>query len=298
MQFEPLAPGTSGDARAAAAPDTAFSFRVRGRAFSRFGDIAAKCAMKRAPPSRKRALRPNTFKCCSRARSKSKTDDMAPSAWTHPRCSAFRKSWRARRYRTRLMRARSRLPSSCRRRSFARYCPPTSSSLKAYSACCSNETEATPCRLGFERRVRYSLYRRHAREKLSRRWTRLCTCKHSDFRAGDRGRALRARGQIAREVSFQPDEILFSEGHPSSIVLVLSGSVALESPAGGESANASAGDCLGAEETLAGSDWSWRARRRRRPARRSASIAKLLFELLADHMDLLQGIFGAIFRER
>ena len=99
---------------------------------------------------------------------------------------------------------------------------------------------------------------------------------------------------ITREVSFQPDEILFSEGHPSSIVLVLSGSVALESPAGGESVNASAGDCLGAEETLAGSDWSWRGRATS-PGTALRIDREALFEVLADHMDLLQGIFGAIF---
>ena len=99
---------------------------------------------------------------------------------------------------------------------------------------------------------------------------------------------------IAREVSFQPDEILFSEGHPSSILLVLSGNVALESPAGGESANASAGVCLGAEETLAGSDWSWRGRATS-PGKALRIDRDALFELLTDHMDLLQGIFGAIF---
>jgi len=99
---------------------------------------------------------------------------------------------------------------------------------------------------------------------------------------------------ITREVSFQPDEILFSEGQPSSIVLVLSGSVALESPAGGETRNASAGDCLGAEETLAGSDWSWRGRATS-PTTALRIDREALFELLADHMDLLQGIFGAIF---
>lgn len=101
---------------------------------------------------------------------------------------------------------------------------------------------------------------------------------------------------ITREVSFQPDEILFSEGHPSSILLVLSGSVELESPAGGESANVSAGDCLGAEETLAGSDWSWRGRATS-PGKALRIDREALFELLADHMDLLQGIFGAIFFE-
>ena len=99
---------------------------------------------------------------------------------------------------------------------------------------------------------------------------------------------------ITREVSFQPDETLFSEGHPSSLLLVLAGSVALESPSGGESDNASAGDCLGAEETLAGSDWSWRGRATS-PGKALRIDRETLFEVLADHTDLLQGIFGAIF---
>ena len=99
---------------------------------------------------------------------------------------------------------------------------------------------------------------------------------------------------ITREVSFQLDEILFSEGHPSSILLVLAGSIALELPSGGESANASAGDCLGTEETLAGSDWSWRGKATS-PGKALRIDREALFELLADHTDLLQGIFGAIF---
>ena len=99
---------------------------------------------------------------------------------------------------------------------------------------------------------------------------------------------------ITREVSFQLDEILFSEGHPSSILLVLAGSIALELPSGGESANASAGDCLGTEETLAGSDWSWRGQATS-PGKALRIDREVLFELLADHTDLLQGIFGAIF---
>lgn len=99
---------------------------------------------------------------------------------------------------------------------------------------------------------------------------------------------------ITREVSFQSDDIIFSEGHPSSILLVLAGSVALESPAGGEATNAAAWDCLGWEETLAGSDWSWRGRATS-PGKALRIDREALFELLADHTDLLQEIFGAIF---
>lgn len=101
---------------------------------------------------------------------------------------------------------------------------------------------------------------------------------------------------ITREVAFTEDEILFSEGHPSSLMLVLSGTLALDSREGGDAVAASAGDCLGADETLAGEDWTWRGRAT--SAGRALRIDReALLELLSDHMDLLQGIFGAIFLE-
>lgn len=103
-------------------------------------------------------------------------------------------------------------------------------------------------------------------------------------------------GSIAREVSFESDEMLFSEGHPSSIVLMLSGGAVLEAPAGGGSTNVTPGDCLGMDETLAGSDWSWRARATS-PGKALRIDREALFDLLADHMDLLQGFFAAIFVE-
>jgi CRP-like cAMP-binding protein len=101
---------------------------------------------------------------------------------------------------------------------------------------------------------------------------------------------------IAREVSFAANEVFFSEGHPASIVLLLSGTLALEAPRGGGSAEATAGDCLGADETLAASDWSCRATASS-PGKALRIDREALFELLGDNIDLLQGIFGAIFFE-
>ncbi len=97
---------------------------------------------------------------------------------------------------------------------------------------------------------------------------------------------------ITRDVVLEPDKALFSEGHPSSIWLVLDGDVTLESR-DGEKGTVSTGDCIGVHETLAGADWSWRARAT--SSGRALQIERdALFELLSDHMDLLQGIFGAI----
>ena len=97
---------------------------------------------------------------------------------------------------------------------------------------------------------------------------------------------------ITHDVVLEPDKALFSEGHPSSIWLVLDGDVTLESR-DGEKGTVSTGDCIGVHETLAGADWSWRARAT--SSGRALQIERdALFELLSDHMDLLQGIFGAI----
>ncbi len=100
---------------------------------------------------------------------------------------------------------------------------------------------------------------------------------------------------ITRDVVLEPDKALFSEGHPSSIWLVLAGDVTLESRDGERKRAASAGDCIGVHETLAGADWSWRARAT--SSGRALQVERdALFELLSDRMDLLQGIFGAILR--
>ena len=101
---------------------------------------------------------------------------------------------------------------------------------------------------------------------------------------------------ITREVDFEADRVLFTEGHPSSIWMLLTGTVAMESARSDAAATLAAGDCVGVRETLAGSDWSWRARSTS-PLKALEIEREALFELLANQMGLLQGIFGAIYRD-
>lgn len=99
---------------------------------------------------------------------------------------------------------------------------------------------------------------------------------------------------LTREVVLPAKASIFNEGEPSAIFLLLAGEMRLESPSGDDRASASAGDCLGTQETLAGIDWPWRAEAvtdvRALQIERDAFI-----EFLADQMDFLQGIFGTIF---
>ncbi len=113
---------------------------------------------------------------------------------------------------------------------------------------------------------------------------------------GARAEELYELAAITRDVVLEPDKALFAEGHPSSIWLVLAGEVTLESRDGQQKGTVSTGDCIGVHETLAGADWSWRARAT--SSGRALQIERdALFELLSNRMDLLQGIFGAILRD-
>ena len=97
---------------------------------------------------------------------------------------------------------------------------------------------------------------------------------------------------IAREIALVEPEILFSAGAPASIVLLLSGSIEISSAEGNDKVEA--GACIGVRETLAGASFL-------ETARIVASGKALqidrdpLFDLLADRMDLLQGVFSAVF---
>jgi hypothetical protein len=98
---------------------------------------------------------------------------------------------------------------------------------------------------------------------------------------------------IARETSLSEAETLFSAGAPASIVLLLSGAIDVSSE-GGERERVEAGTCLGVRETLAGAGFNGTAR-----VVASGKALQIdrepLFELLADRMDLLQGVFSALF---
>jgi CRP-like cAMP-binding protein len=97
---------------------------------------------------------------------------------------------------------------------------------------------------------------------------------------------------IAKEIRLDPGKTLFEPGSPPAIVLVLSGQLAVAN--GSQNVVVDPGDCLGVDETLAGSAFPSPVR-----AVREGKILQLdresLFDLLADRTDLLQGLFGAVF---
>jgi CRP-like cAMP-binding protein len=97
---------------------------------------------------------------------------------------------------------------------------------------------------------------------------------------------------IAKEIRLDPGKTLFEPGSPPAIVLVLSGQLAVAN--GSQNVVVDPGDCLGVDETLAGSAFPSPVR-----AVGAGKILQLdresLFDLLADRMDLLQGLFGAVF---
>jgi CRP-like cAMP-binding protein len=98
---------------------------------------------------------------------------------------------------------------------------------------------------------------------------------------------------IAREIPLTVTQNLFTPGVPASIVLLLSGAIELESSAGSK-ASVGAGSSIGVRETLAGASFAETAR-----VVESGKALQIdrepLFDLLADRMDLLQGVFSAVF---
>jgi CRP-like cAMP-binding protein len=98
---------------------------------------------------------------------------------------------------------------------------------------------------------------------------------------------------LARETSLVPPETLFTAGSPASIVLLLAGAIEL-SPESSPSQRIDGGAVIGMRETLAGAAFSATAR-----ALSPGTVLQIerepLFEVLADRMDLLHGIFSAVF---
>ena len=98
---------------------------------------------------------------------------------------------------------------------------------------------------------------------------------------------------IAREIGLVETETLFSAGAPASIVLLLAGAIELSSSEGA-SQRVESGGCIGVRETLAGVSFLDTARVV--ASGRALQIDREpLFDLLADRMDLLQGVFSAVF---
>ncbi|HLE69129.1 MAG TPA: cyclic nucleotide-binding domain-containing protein [Vicinamibacteria bacterium] len=101
---------------------------------------------------------------------------------------------------------------------------------------------------------------------------------------------------IAREIGLVETETLFSAGAPASIVLLLAGAIELSSSAGA-SQRVESGACIGVRETLAGVSFLDTARVVA-PGRALQIDREPLFDLLADRMDLLQGVFSAVFHSK
>ncbi len=98
---------------------------------------------------------------------------------------------------------------------------------------------------------------------------------------------------IARENALPEQGSLFTPGAPASIVLLLSGGIELTSAAGSKK-RVGAGASIGVRETLAGASFAETARVVE--SGRALQIDREpLFDLLADRMDLLQGVFSAVF---
>ena len=107
---------------------------------------------------------------------------------------------------------------------------------------------------------------------------------------------LAALGAVTREVTLTAGSVLFRESDAPAIYLVLAGELALEPATGGEPLSVGAGDCVGVYETLGGLDTSdWRAHVTRGGMALRVE-REALFDVLADHIDLLRGMFSALRR--
>ena len=97
---------------------------------------------------------------------------------------------------------------------------------------------------------------------------------------------------VTREVALTQGSVLFSETDPPALYYVLNGEIRLDGN-GASVAIASAGSTIGISETLAGVSLG-----RRAVVTRDGLALRLdhdeLFEVLADHIDLLQGVFSAL----
>jgi CRP-like cAMP-binding protein len=131
---------------------------------------------------------------------------------------------------------------------------------------------------------------------------------HGELRAIDRGLLLQASpllahataaqlwrlSAIARPVTIASGKEAMPRGSEASILIVLSGSLQVETGAG-MVGTATAGDVIGMYETLAGAKLDATI-----TAHSTTHVLRLdrdaLFELLADYTDLLQGVFATILR--
>ncbi len=97
---------------------------------------------------------------------------------------------------------------------------------------------------------------------------------------------------VTREVSFAHGSVLFNETDPPALYYVIEGDIRLEGDAGGAIV-ARPGSTIGISETLAGVSLGLRA-----VVTRDGHALRIdhddLFDVLGDHIDLLQGVFSAL----
>lgn len=106
---------------------------------------------------------------------------------------------------------------------------------------------------------------------------------------------LAETASIAREVPLVPGARLFSEYDPSTLYVIVSGELVLVRADSADTFRAEAGDIVGAYAPLAGPSSGWRAD----VLQGGAALALTrddLFELLADRVDLLRGVFSILFQ--
>ncbi len=105
---------------------------------------------------------------------------------------------------------------------------------------------------------------------------------------------LLALAAIAREVPLTAGSVLFTETDPPAVYHVLTGEVRLEAD-GADPIVARPGSTIGVPETLAGVSLG-----RRATVTREGQAVRIdhdeLFDVLADHIDLLQGLFSGLLR--
>jgi CRP-like cAMP-binding protein len=103
---------------------------------------------------------------------------------------------------------------------------------------------------------------------------------------------LLALTAVAPEVPLQAGAVLFDVGTPPAIYQIVQGEVLLEHPETG-ALLAPAGATIGVADTLAGTVSGWRA-----TVSRDGRAIRLdrdeLFSVLADHVDLMQGLFSGV----
>lgn len=95
-------------------------------------------------------------------------------------------------------------------------------------------------------------------------------------------------------VTLAVNSVPIARGGEAAILIILAGSLGVETP-DGEAATATAGDVIGMYETLGGSRFD-ATLKVLSPVTALRLERDSLFELLADHTDLLQGVFSILLR--